>query len=967
MSRRKVIALMIANPGLSRDYQGALRAGVEQRCAQAGVDLWVYSGRTDWQPYGPHRGLIYELIDADRVDGIILGGAVIACFLDLPQLYARLRERCPVPMCSTGSCLEGVPSIITDNGVGMGQVVEHLAGHHGFRQFGFIAGPQGHEESEERLRATRSVLAGYGLELPPEAVVHGNFSHQSGAEGMRELTQRLTALRAVVVANDDMAAGALKALTDLGMDCPAEVAVVGFDDAMSARVSSPAMTTVRQPVYQMGALAADSIMAQWRGETCPAVTTLRTEVVVRQSCGCDPIRGSRRPEDEGDSVRTTQEEIDALLAGLVGERRVVWRDELWRALEAECSDGAGALGRVLGELLDSVSQPDAQLFDLQRVVNCLRSARLDMSRGVDLSDVYHHALLQIGYAMQRRDTLRQVNDNFVLEELRVNWRRIGTSLSFDSLRKVLVRELPRFSVQNAVVSVYPPDDFEHLVPVACLIEGVPVTLPVRPFPARELRPEGASGSPSRCTLAVMPLTFEREPLGVAMLELPAHEAYHMLRDQIGSAIKTVRLHETLMQQQERLKVQAQAENRATAERLRSMSMVAGGVAHDLNNAIGPLLALPGAILEDLSTGVSVSPERFVADLEALSEAAQHAAHTIQDLLALGRTIDAPMQVHDVNRILARERRSLGQLTERTEGVRLNLVMADRALPVRVSREHLLRAVSNLVANATDAMTGPGEVVARVTERHLVERLEGVEPVEPGHYVVVEVEDTGCGIPHEHLPHILEPFFSSKSETARGGTGLGLAIAHQVVRQSGGYLHVRSQVGVGTCFALFLPLVANEATVHSVPPRPVVGGNEWILVVDDEQLQLRTARRLLKQLGYRVSTASSGAAAVELFKQHLDDEPFALVILDVMMPGALNGLEALQEIRKHKSSQRALLASGYAPEELERNAAELSTDWLAKPYTREAFARAVRGALERSSQPPTIALSRDVEQAVGDHR
>jgi CheY-like chemotaxis protein len=245
------------------------------------------------------------------------------------------------------------------------------------------------------------------------------------------------------------------------------------------------------------------------------------------------------------------------------------------------------------------------------------------------------------------------------------------------------------------------------------------------------------------------------------------------------------------------------------------------------------------------------------------------------------------------------------------------------------------------------MTGPGEVTARVLERHVAERLDGVEPVEAGHYVVIEVKDTGCGISEQDLPHILEPFFSSKSESPRGGTGLGLAIAHQVVRQSGGYVHVRSRVGVGTTLALYFPLVTDEVGVESEPPMPAVGGSERVLVVDDEQVQLRTAQRLLKQLGYQVWTASSGAAAIELFDRHLEQEPFELVILDVMMPGALNGLDTLRALRKRNERQKALLASGYAPEQLERNAAELSTRWLAKPYTREALASAVRSALESS--------------------
>lgn len=954
MSRRRVIALMMGNPGLSADYQGVLRAGVEQRCTEEGVDLWVYAGRTDWHSYGPQQGLIYELVAEDRVDGIILAGGVIACFLDLPRAHASLRERCPVPMCSAGYRLDGVPSITIDNGPGMALAVEHLAGHHRSRHFGVIAGPRGHEESEERLRAARDVLNRHGIALPAQAVVYGNFSHEAGVEGMLQLARQLTTLDAVVVANDDMAAGALKALAELGRRCPEQIALVGFDDALSSRISSPAITTVRQPVFQLGAQAADVIMAQWRGEVCPPLSTLATEAVIRESCGCDPVTG---PMSFAVANPTPPEDrVITLLGGVVGgkEASARWGAELWSALDAECSGRPGALREVLQRLLDGASNPDVQLFDLQRVITCLRATRSTGPAGTDLNDVYHHALIQIGHAVHRRDMLRQAQDKVVMEELRVNWRRLGTSLSFESLREVLVRDLPRFSVRNAMVSVYPGGDYEHLIPLACLADGLPVALDPVPFPASKLRPDRVPVTPHRCSLAILPLTFEREPLGIAMLDLPAREAYHMLRDQIASAIKTVHLHETLMQQQERLKVQAQAENQAIAERLKSMSLIAGGVAHDLNNALGPLLALPAVIREDLNRDTQFSPQAFLADLDTLSEAAQHASHTIRDLLALGRTVDVPLKTVDVNQILSSERRSLKYLAERTAGVELKLVAADEPLLVRVSREHLLRAVSNLVANASDAMTGPGEIAVRVLERAVVERLEGIEPVEPGRYAVIEVEDTGCGIPSDNLPHVLEPFFSSKPQTARGGTGLGLAIVHQVVRQCGGYVRVRSEVGVGTTFALYIPLLAQGLAVESAPPAPAVGGHERILVVDDEQVQLRTAQRILGQLGYRVSTVTSGAAAIALFEQHLDDEPFDLVILDVMMPGALNGLQTLERLRQQNPQQRALLASGYAPEQLARDAAQQATNWLAKPYTVAALARAVRSALEVLPTPESPA-------------
>ncbi len=950
MKRRKVIALLMANAGLRDDYQGVMRSGIEKRCIQAGVDLWVYAGRSDWRDCGPAQSMVFELVSTDRVDGIIVVGSVIGCPAELQALHARLWQRCPVPIISVGTRLDGIASISIDNGIGMARVVNHLASHHRYRNFAFIAGPMGHEESEERLDATRGALARLGIELPAEAVVYGNFSPESGAAGVRQLLERRVLMDAVVAANDNMAVGALEVLVAQGRQCPGDIAIAGFDDTPISRMSTPSITTVRQPVFQLGALAADWIMAEWRGEAHPQLATLPTEALFRESCGCDPLFGSRQsPSEHPGAGNATQPlgGIAALLDSVVDDERqsADWANRLWIAVNAEHTGQAGALRKVIQDLLEEVPRPDVQLFELQRVVRYLYTTCAERFQETNLDRVFHSASIQIADTMYRREMRRRLQDGFLMEELRLSWERLATSLSFESLRAVLVRDLPRFSVRNAVISVYTPGDTETLLPLACLVDGAAVALDSVPFPARQLTPDAAPLPADRCSFAVMPLTFEWEPLGVALLELPLKEIYQVLREQIGSAVKTVRLHETLMQQQERLKLQAQTEKEATAERLRSMSLIAGGVAHDLNNALGPLLALPDAIRQDLVSAVTNLPEHILGDLDTLQDAAQHAASTIRDLLTLGRAIDIPKRILELNRILNGGRRGLSQLTERTKGARFILVATDKPLLVHVSRDHLLRAVSNLVVNAADAMSGPGDIVVRILERKLAGRLDGFEPVEPGHYAVIEVQDCGCGIPKENLPRVLEPFFSSKAQTVRGGTGLGLAIVHQVVKQSGGYVQVCSQLGLGTTFALYLPLVTQGQAAESVSPTNNVGGSERILVVDDERVQLRTAQRILSQLGYQVATAESGAAGFNLYQQCLDHEPFHLVILDMNMPGSLNGLQTLEQLRKLRPSQRAIFATGNGIEIMDHTLDSGHTHWLGKPYTAAELASAVRTAMD----------------------
>lgn len=220
----------------------------------------------------------------------------------------------------------------------------------------------------------------------------------------------------------------------------------------------------------------------------------------------------------------------------------------------------------------------------------------------------------------------------------------------------------------------------------------------------------------------------------------------------------------------------------------------------------------------------------------------------------------------------------------------------------------------------------------------------MEHVAAGSYAVIEVEDTGAGIPAELMPRILEPFFTTKRSSERSGTGLGLAIVQRIVKDAGGFIDVLSQIDRGTTFTLYFPL-EGECLVPASSPQPAaLGGRERILVVDDEAVQLRTAERILRHLGYSVETARSGERAIAMCTARGRDEPFDLLIVDMVMPGGLDGLATIAQIRTSLSAQKVLVASGYAPDHLNEAARQRGLPWLAKPYTLASLAAAVRGTL-----------------------
>jgi two-component system cell cycle sensor histidine kinase/response regulator CckA len=497
------------------------------------------------------------------------------------------------------------------------------------------------------------------------------------------------------------------------------------------------------------------------------------------------------------------------------------------------------------------------------------------------------------------------------------------------------------------------DDPERLMPFVCLKDGLSVALPDLDYEARLLLLEGTFGKDRRRSLTVFPLTFEAEHLGVAVFELPlGTEAYALLREQIGASIKVAQLHQQMMQKG-REHAQTQEAQRVTAERLRSLGLIAGGVAHDLNNALGPLLALPDTIMRELGRARIEVPPEVLEDLAAIHQSGMRAAHTIRDLFVLGQANHEPKRRLDLCKLLRSEADTFRRICDRPT-IDLYVEAPDEPIVIHASGPHLVRVLSNLILNAVDAIPEAGVITVRVLPRLLEGHYAGIERIEPGDYAVIEVEDTGLGIPPDHLPRILEPFFTARLRKGGAGTGLGLAIVHRLVKETQGYLDIKSTVGVGTVFSLYFPRQREAVVASSRPTAVVLGGAERILVIDDEPIQLRTAKRILTHLGYAVETAQSGEEGIELCSASSKSAAFDLLIVDMVMPGGLNGLATVAQIRRRLPRQKALIASGYAPDPMSTAAQQRGLPWLAKPYTLNGLACAVRTTLDTSASLPPAA-------------
>lgn len=368
-----------------------------------------------------------------------------------------------------------------------------------------------------------------------------------------------------------------------------------------------------------------------------------------------------------------------------------------------------------------------------------------------------------------------------------------------------------------------------------------------------------------------------------------------------------------------------------AVKMEAIGTLTGGLAHDFNN----LLAIIIANLDLLHPVVAEEAGELARD--AL-EAALRGADLTHRLLAFARRQPLHPEHLDANILIAGVSRLLGRLVGPDVEVALHL--NPHIWPVQVDRGQLETALTNLAANARDAMSRGGRITI-ATHNWTVAHGAAPDDPPPGEYVAIEVTDTGSGIPADLLERIFEPFFTTKEQGK--GTGLGLSMVFGFVKQSGGHISVASEPGRGTTFRLFFPriVVAGTLDAGSAPETLPQGGNECILVVEDNAELRRAVLRQLRQAGYRVQEAEDAAAALDLID---GGTPIHLMLTDIVMPGGMTGEELAQTARAHRPDMRILLTTGFT-EAASRGALPFAVRLLRKPFRAEALLRSIRDALD----------------------
>ena len=375
-----------------------------------------------------------------------------------------------------------------------------------------------------------------------------------------------------------------------------------------------------------------------------------------------------------------------------------------------------------------------------------------------------------------------------------------------------------------------------------------------------------------------------------------------------------------------------------SQKMEVVGQLTGGVAHDFNNLLGAVIGNLELAGESLGGSTRATP--FVRN--AMRAAARGAALT-QRLLAFSRKQPLRPEPVDANRLA----RGMSDLLRRSLGETIDIeIVGDAGLwQCLVDPGQLENVLLNLAINARDSMPTGGMLTIEASNARLSEDYAAtLDDVEPGQYVLVEISDTGCGMPADVVEHAFEPFFTTK-EVGKG-TGLGLSMVYGFVKQSGGHVTIYSEVGEGTTIKLYLPryyggddAASERGATEDIP----LARGETVLVVEDDSDVRALIRELLQSLGYAVLEASSAQAAFDV----LTDAPCVdLLLTDIVLPGGVNGRQLAEELTRQRPELAVLYTSGYSESAvIHHGRLDPGIELLQKPFLKADLARAVRKALE----------------------
>jgi DNA-binding LacI/PurR family transcriptional regulator/signal transduction histidine kinase len=632
--------------------------GVADRARERNVNLIYFSGGIPhWhQQYEAQKNILFNIPNQENVDGLLIWANILSHTLDQNGLETFCQRYSPIPIISMGMVLPSFPSIRIDMRSGMRKLLSHLIEDHGRRKIAFIRGLAASQDAEERYQAYIETLEHYNIPLDPDLIVSGDFRRFSGMAAITQLSEsHHMGFDALVSANDNMAIGAMQALQAQGLRIPEDVIVAGFDDIEETRAIAPTLTSVRAPWHLLGSRSVDLVLSKLADERLPNQILLETELVCRQSCGCQQIAAfgsetisiisfpgissEKNTLPDVSSSPDVRAEMEGILSqsAPIRDLEQAWSgrliDDFLAAVRLK-DDLPGTFIQTLGEALSQIPS-GTEIIEWQEVLNIIRSKVHLLFQSKD-EIIKAHELLENGYRLvgemahrqQLNQRLEAVNQTNRLNRI---VQTMATSYDIETLMKLLSLELPGLGIQSCFLSLYDEKGenpaWSRLILAFTGKEHLPLSKNGVRFPTRQLIPPGLLPKDRLIAFDVEALYFQEDQIGFVMFEIGPRDGdiYATLRGHLSSALKSAEL----------VQVALEAEAKAIKSDQLKTHLLAN-VSHELRTPLNIILGLSQTALSSPNPYGIDLPAQLIKDLGYINDSGEHLIRLINDLLDMSR-------------------------------------------------------------------------------------------------------------------------------------------------------------------------------------------------------------------------------------------------------------------------------------------------------------------------------------------
>jgi len=934
--------------------------GMSQQVAQVRPAWPVPMPDTDFVPVGPWN-----------TDGLI----VMAALNSEPRsnyMQALIAAGHPVVFVAPG---ENGPTVAADNESGIFEALEHLR-EHGHRRIAFIAGIEGDPgDSEHRLRAYQSSVHRLGLETDARLITYGRLTVEGGREAMQSILDSGVAFTAALACNDNSALGAMQALRQAGRRIPQDIAVIGFDDQLDAKVQQPPLTSIHQPTFEIGYRSLLLLLDCLAGKSTGAETLkVPTRLIIRRSCGCQmyspssPSSFSSLSSHKGtegiEGTQGTQTRLSAPEAlaqatteAVIAEAQHLSLDEIQELCGKMISAFAASLEQgealrfhsTLTEILQQTERANEDAHLWQAAISTLRSGmspllenQPESHRRALAEEILDHARLTISEYMQRQHTHYLVQATNLTDQLGLMTSRLLVAPDETQILETLREHLPEVGLRHTQVAFYEAEGDD---PVAgCTLpfraeaeaDGLQARKPHH-FPSRAFPPPGLYPEEEPFNLALLPLTIQEKLSGFVAFDAAHLEPCAAIVQELATALKSARLYREAIQ------------GRQLAEEANQMkSRFLSTVSHELRTPLNLIVGLSEVLLREPTPEEPSLPELYRQDVERIQANSQHLSRLIRDVLDLAsseagqlKLTPEPLDLAEVLAVVA----LTGEQLAHEKGLSWQAELPARLPPVWGDRTRLRQVALNLVSNAIK-FTAEGQITLKV---EVAEKQ-----------VLISVSDTGLGISPEEQSLIFDEFRQSGRTTARGygGMGLGLAICKRLVELHQGEIGVHSSgiEGDGSTFYFTLPTLGQILAQPQAGKTP--GQPQRVLVLTEKAESGEQLCEHLRREGFEVEkqwvSTETGAWLPEVLAS-----PPGAIVLDLRLASE-QGWEILKVLKGQTATQNIPVLFYSLTQEHDRGSL-LEMNYLTKPLAPNALTEALakQGLLaEEEAREKTILIVDD---------